>query len=46
MSPDVFLEGQFFEVEVENCAKDFKGNQKTDAEVYSRITTILRAWTP
>ena len=46
MAPDIFLEGQFFEVVVENCDTDSKGNQKADAEVYSRITAILRAWTP
>ena len=46
MTPDVFLEGQFFEVEVEQCDTDSKGNPKNEAEVYSRITGILRAWTP
>lgn len=38
MTPDVFMDGQFFEVEVENCDKDSEGNLKPEAEVYSRIT--------
>ncbi len=43
MTPDVFMDGQFFEVEVENCDKDSEGNPKPDAEVYSRITRIISA---
>ena len=46
MTPEAFLEGQFFEVEVENCDKDAQGNLKPEAEVYSRITKIVRAWQP
>ena len=46
MSPSVFLNGQFFEVQVEKCDKDSEGNAKLEAEVYSRVTKILRAWTP
>ncbi len=45
MSPDVFLNGQFFEVLVEKCDKDSAGNPKPEEEVYSRVTKIVRAWT-
>ena len=45
MSPDAFLNGQFFEVLVEKCDRDSAGNAKPEAEVYSRVTKILRAWT-
>ena len=43
MKPDVFLDGQFFEVEVESCNRDSEGKPKQDAEVYSRVTRILSA---
>ena len=46
MTPDVFLEGQFFQVEVANCDTDSEGNPKPDAEVYSRITKIISARWP
>ena len=46
MSPDVFLDGQFFEVEVESCNLDSEGQPKPDAEVYSRVTKILAARWP
>lgn len=46
MSPEMFLNGQFFEVEVENCDRDSEGTPKPEAEVYSRITKVQRAWTP
>jgi hypothetical protein len=38
MSPDVFLEGQFFWVTVEDATLDSAKVTKSDAEVYSRIT--------
>ncbi len=41
MSPDIFLEGQFFEVEVQACNRDSEGNPKPQAEEYSRVTRIL-----
>jgi hypothetical protein len=37
MSPDVFLDGQFFWVTVEDCLRKTDGTEKADAEVYSRI---------
>ncbi len=43
MSPDIFLEGKFFEVEVESCNRDAEGNPKPGAEVYSTVTRILSA---
>lgn len=41
MSPDVFLEGQFFEVEVQDCNRDSEGKPKPGAECYSRIVKII-----
>lgn len=46
MSADVFLDGQFFEVQVEHCDTDARGEPKQRAEIYSRITRLIRAWTP
>ncbi len=46
MSPDVFLEGQFFEVEVESCNVGPDGEPKPKAEHYSRITEIIAARGP
>ena len=43
MPPDVFLEGQMYEVEVEDCRKNADEGAKADAEVYSRVTKILSA---
>jgi hypothetical protein len=38
MTPDVFLEGQFFWVTVEDARLDSDKATKSDAEIYSRIT--------
>jgi hypothetical protein len=38
MSPEVFSQGQFFEVSIEDAIQDSDGKTKADAEVYSRIT--------
>ena len=46
MSPELFLEGQFFEVEVESCNRDAEGKPKQGAEVYSTVTRILSATWP
>lgn len=46
MSPETFLEGQFFEVEVESCNLDAEGNPKPEAELYSRVTKIISACQP
>ncbi|WP_263382254.1 hypothetical protein [Granulicella arctica] len=43
MSANVFLEGQFFEVEVDDCNRDAEGNSKPGADTYSRITRIISA---
>ncbi len=43
MSADVFLEGQFFEVEVADCNRDAEGKPKPGAETYSRIVKIISA---
>jgi hypothetical protein len=37
MSPDVFLDGQFFDVTVEDAGRNTDGTQKSEAEIYSRI---------
>jgi hypothetical protein len=41
MSPDVFLEGQVFTVEVKDSRHDSAEKEKSDAEVYSKVTAIL-----
>jgi hypothetical protein len=46
MSPDVFLEGQFFWVTVEDSNRKTDGTEKTDAEVYSRIAKFHSAERP
>jgi len=46
MTPDVFLDGQFIEVEVERCNRDPEGKAKAQAEQYSRVTDILSVWWP
>ena len=46
MAPEVFLDGQFFEVEVETSDRDSDGKPKQEAEVYSRITRIISATRP
>lgn len=38
MSPDVFLDDQFFRVSIADATQDSNGKTKADAEVYSRIT--------
>ena len=38
MTPDVFLEGQFFCVSIEDSTLNSDGKRKTDPEVYSKIT--------
>ena len=42
MSPDVFLEGQIFTVEVKDSRKDAAEKEKADAEIYSKVTAILK----
>jgi hypothetical protein len=46
MSPNVFLEGKFFEVEVQPCNRDEHGQPKPDAEIYSTVTKIISARWP
>ncbi len=46
MSPETFLDGQFFEVDVESCNRDEHGQQKPEAELYSRVTHIFSATWP
>lgn len=41
MVPDVFLEGQMYEVQVEDCRKNADERPKSDAEVYSQVTRIV-----
>jgi hypothetical protein len=41
MSPDVFLDGQIFTVEVKDSRKDPAETEKADAEIYSKVTAIL-----
>jgi hypothetical protein len=46
MTPEVFLDGQFFEVEVESSRCDADGETKHEAEVYSKVTRILSVSRP
>jgi hypothetical protein len=46
MSPDIFLEGQFFEVEVQPCKMDEEGQPKPTAEMYSTVTKLISARWP
>ena len=46
MTPDVFLEGQVFTVEVRDCQRDAKERAKTDAEVYSKVSEIVSVARP
>ncbi len=46
MTPDVFMEGQLFEVEVADCNRDSQGNPKPNAEVYSRVVRIISVTRP
>ena len=41
MTPDVFLEGQVFTVQVRDCRRDAKERTKADAEVYSVVSEIV-----
>ncbi len=46
MSPEVFLDGQFFWVMVEDLKNRADGGEKDDSEVYSRITKFLSVERP
>jgi len=46
MSPEVFMEGQFFWVVVEDLKKRADGSEKDASEVYSRITKFLSVERP
>jgi hypothetical protein len=46
MLPDVFLEGQVYEVEVEDCRKGVDEEMKSEAEIYSVVTRIISATHP
>jgi hypothetical protein len=43
MNPQVFLDGQVFTIEVEDCGIDSERAQKADAEIYSRVSKIISA---
>jgi hypothetical protein len=46
MRPDIFLEGQFFEVEVQPSKIDEEGQLKPNAEIYSIVTKLISARWP
>lgn len=46
LDPSVFLDGQVFRVEVADSRADAEGQQKEDALIYSRVTTVLSADSP
>lgn len=41
MTPNIFLDGQVFIVEVRDCRRDAKERAKADAEVYSVVSEIV-----
>ena len=41
MDPNVFLEGQIYEIDVVDAGLDSEGKQKSDAEVYSKVRRIV-----
>ncbi|HZU29726.1 MAG TPA: hypothetical protein VFB79_01345 [Candidatus Angelobacter sp.] len=41
MSPDIFMEGQLFTVEVKDSRRNSAERNKTDAEIYSVVTEIV-----
>ena len=41
MTPDVFLEGQVYTVEVKGCRRNAKEQEKADAEIYSVVSEIV-----
>jgi hypothetical protein len=40
MTPEVFMEGQVFTVEVKDCRRDAAEKEKADSEIYSKVTEI------
>jgi hypothetical protein len=46
MSPDVFLEGQIFEVYVEDSRLNAKKQEKPDRQIYSHITKLINVHRP
>ena len=43
MDPEVFMEEQIYEIEVDDCSKGINDELKSDAEIYSVVTRILSA---
>ncbi len=41
MTPDVFLEGQVYTVNVKDCRRNAKEQEKADAEIYSVVSEIV-----
>src|SRR4051812_45625689 len=41
MTPDIFLEGQVYTVDVKDCRRNAKEQEKADAEIYSKVTEIV-----
>jgi hypothetical protein len=41
MAPDVFLEGQVYTVEVKDCRRNAREQEKANAEIYSVVTEIV-----
>jgi hypothetical protein len=46
MSPDVFMEGQVFTIDVKDSSRNSAEKVKTDAEVYSVVTEIVSVERP
>ena len=46
MSPEVFLDGQVYEIEVADSCRDSEEQQKAEPEIYSRVKEIISAAHP
>jgi hypothetical protein len=46
MTPDIFLEGQVYTVEVKDSRRNAKEQEKAEAEVYSKVTEIVSVTRP
>lgn len=46
MDPKIFMDGQVYEIEVADCSADSDEGQKTDGEIYSKVTKVHSAHWP
>ena len=46
LSPEVFLEGQVYELEIADSRKNAEDHEKSEPEIYSRVTAMISAARP